>query len=40
MIKIIKTTVPRTFVTSDFKDERIVGTFYEKEFQKKVSKRV
>ena len=39
VIKKAKNTVPRTYVISDLKGEEIVGTFYEKELQKK-SKRV
>ena len=31
----VKNTVPWTYVVSDFKDEEIVGTFYEKELKKK-----
>ena len=34
MIKKVKSTVPWTYVISDFKGEEIVGTFYEKEFRK------
>ena len=34
MIKKVKSTVPRTYVISDLKNEEIVGTFYEKELQK------
>ena len=34
MIKKVKNTVPWTYVISDFHGEEIVGTFYEKEFQK------
>ena len=30
----IKNTVPWTYVISDFNGEKIIGTFYEKEFQK------
>ena len=30
----IKNTVPWTYVISDMNDEEIIGTFYEKEFQK------
>ena len=34
MIKKVKNTVPWTYVTSDLNGEKIIGTFYEKEFQK------
>ena len=34
VIKKVKNTVPWTYVISDFKGEEIVGTFYEKAFQK------
>ena len=34
MIKEVKNTVPWTYVISDLKDEKIVGTFFEKELQK------
>ena len=34
MIKEIKNTVPRTYVINDLNGEEIIGTFYEKEFQK------
>ena len=34
MIKNVKNSVPWTYVISDLKGEEIVGTFYEKEFQK------
>ena len=41
VIKKVKNTVPWTYVISDCKGEKIVGTFYEKELQKKTkSKRV
>ena len=33
-IKSIKNTVTRTYVISDLNSKEIVGTFYEKEFQK------
>ena len=33
-IKEIKNKVPRTYVINDFNGEQIIGTFYEKEFQK------
>ena len=35
VIKKVKNTVPWTYVISDLKGEEIVGTFYEKELQKK-----
>ena len=35
VIKKVKNTVPWTYVVSDLKGEEIVGTFYEKELQKK-----
>ena len=34
MIKKVKNTVPWTYVINDLNGEEIVGTFYEKEFQK------
>ena len=34
MIKKVKNTVPWTYVISDLKNEKIIGTFYEKELQK------
>ena len=34
LIKIVKSTVPWTYIISDLKDEEIVGTFSEKELQK------
>ena len=34
MIRKVKSTVLWTYVMSDFKGEEIVGTFYEKEWQK------
>ena len=34
VIKKVKNTVPWTYVISDFNGEEIIGTFYEKEFQK------
>ena len=34
VIKKVKNTVPRTYVTSDLKGKEIVGTFYEKKVQK------
>ena len=35
VIKEIKNTVPWTYVLNDLNDEEIIGTFYEKELQKK-----
>ena len=34
MIKVDKNSVPWTYVISDLKGEKIIGTFYEKELQK------
>ena len=34
MIKTVKNTVPRTYVTNDLNGGEIIGTFYEKELQK------
>ena len=34
VIKKVKNTVPWTYIISDLKGEKIVGTFYEKELQK------
>ena len=34
VIKIVKNTVPRTYVINDLNSEEIIGTFYEKELQK------
>ena len=34
IVKIIKNTVPWTYVISDLNGEEIVGSFYEKELQK------
>ena len=34
MIKEVKNTVPWTYVINDLNDEKIIGTFYEKELQK------
>ena len=34
MIKIVKNTVPWTYLIEDFNGEKIVGTFYEKELRK------
>ena len=39
MIKIVKNTVPWTYVFSDLKGEEIVSTFYEKELQKTNQKK-
>ena len=36
----VKNNVPWTYVISDQRGEEIVGTFYEKELQKRKSKRV
>ena len=33
-IKKVKDTVSRTYVINDLNGEEIIGTFYEKEFQK------
>ena len=38
MIKKVKNAVPWTYVTNDLNGEEIVGTFYEKELQKKNQK--
>ena len=38
-IKKVKNTVPWTYVISDLKGEGIVGTFYEKELQKKIKNK-
>ena len=35
MIKKVKNTVPWTYVVSDLKGEELVGTFYEKELNKR-----
>ena len=35
LISKIENTVPWTYVISDFNSEKIIGTFYEKELQKK-----
>ena len=40
VIKKVKNTVPRIYVISDLNGEEIVGTFYEKELQKKKKKRI
>ena len=34
IIKIVKNTIPWTYVFSDLNGEEIAGTFFEKEFQK------
>ena len=34
LIKVVKSTVPWVYVTSDLKGEKMLGTFYEKELQK------
>ena len=34
VVRKIKNTVPWTYVIHDFNDEKIIGTFYEKELQK------
>ena len=34
MIKIVKNTVPWTYLIEDFNGKKIVGTFYEKELKK------
>ena len=34
MIKIVKYTIPWTYVIGDLKGQEIVGTFYKKELQK------
>ena len=38
MIKKVKNTAPQTYVINDLNVEEIVGTFYEKELQKKNQK--
>ena len=38
VIKKVKNTLPWTYVISDLKGEKIVGTFYEKELQKRNQK--
>ena len=40
VIKKVKNTVPRIYVISDLNGEEIVGTFYEKELQKKKKKNL
>ena len=37
MIKEVKNTVPWTYVKGELNGEEVVGTFYEKELQKKKS---
>ena len=39
VIKEVKNTAPWIFVISDFNGEKVVGTFYEKELQKKKIKK-
>ena len=34
VVKVIKNTVPWTYIINDLNDEKIIGTFYEKELQK------
>ena len=38
VIKKVKNTVPWTYIISDLNEERLVGTFYEKELQNKIKK--
>ena len=38
VIKKVRNTVPWTYVISDLTGEEIIGTFYEKELQKQISK--
>ena len=38
IIKKVKNTVPWTYVVKDLNEKKVVGTFYEKEFQKKKKK--
>ena len=40
MIKTVKNTVPWIYVINDLNGEEIVGTFYGKEFQKKIKKNL
>ena len=40
MIKIVKNTVPWTYVFSDLNGEQLVGTFYIKKIAKNKPKRV
>ena len=39
MIKVVKNTVPWTYVIRDFNGEEIIGMFYERELQKKQPKK-
>ena len=38
MIKEVKNAVPWTYVINDFNGEESIGTFYEKELKKQISK--
>ena len=38
VIKKVKSTVPWTYVISDLKEDKIVGTFYEKSCKKQIKK--
>ena len=40
VIKKVKNTIPWTYVINDLNGEEIIGTFYEKELQKKKSRRI
>ena len=40
IIKNVKNTVPWTYLIEDRNGEKIIGTFYEKEFTKNKSKRL
>ena len=40
MITKVKNTVPLTYFINDLNGEGIIGTFYEKEFQKKIKENV
>ena len=40
VIKKVKNTVPWTYIINDLNDEEIIGTFYEKEFQKQIKKNL
>ena len=40
MVKIIKKTVPWTYVVSDLNDKKIVETLYEKQLQKIIQKEL
>ena len=40
VIKEIKNTVPWTYVINDLNGEEIIGTFYEKQLQKKIKKNL